>query len=248
MSSNSPPSNNIIPSMRRSLFSHTNSIPFPSFPHEPDLCSCGDCATTRLSRRMDLRFSHVDIAGNNISANIRQSHHEVRTSRRSSARRSDSESRAKHHQSPLPVAPPQLRAGMAYPEIYVYPGKSHHITFPVVNYSTAYRAQNRSSWPACYLAISPQCAEPADFEAALSPPGSGLVVVARLSKTQKTSPLGKFRDAADLRKDLMQLEVWDEDAIQSPPKRNQGTAVETDVSDGTEAGTPKNKKRSENPV
>ncbi|KAI2784142.1 hypothetical protein F4815DRAFT_456970 [Daldinia loculata] len=248
MSNNSHLGNNTTPSMRQSLFSpHVTPIPFSPFPHEPQLCSCDPCVTLRLSRRMDLRYSHSEVAGGNVAANIRQERHEIRTSRRSSTRRSDSESRTTPQLPPLAM-PPHLHPGMAYPEIYVYPGKSHHITFPVVNYSTAYQAQNRSSGPGCYLAISPQCAKSADFEAALTPPGSGLVVVARLSKTQRTAPLGVFRDAAELRKDSIQLEVWDEDAIKIPEKKGHGAEVETDVPDGAEAGTSKKKKKAANPV
>ncbi|KAF3070399.1 hypothetical protein GL218_00249 [Daldinia childiae] len=194
---------------------------------------------------MDLRCSHSEVAGGNVAANIRQERHEIRASR-SSSRRSDSESRMTHQLLPLAI-PPHLHPGMTYPEIYVYPGKSHHITFPVVNYSSAYQAQNRSSGPGCYLAISPQCAKPADFEAALTPPGSGLAIVARLSKTQRTAPLGVFRDAAEIRKDSIQLEIWDEDTIKVPAKGH-GAEVGTDAPDGTEAGTSKKKKRAANPV
>ncbi|KAI1800735.1 hypothetical protein F4811DRAFT_495308 [Daldinia bambusicola] len=244
-----PGTDSATPSMRQSLFSpYTTPIPFAPFPHEPQLCSCDQCVATRLYRRMDLRSSPLEVPGSNAAPNIRLDRQEIKTSRRSSVRRSDSDFQPRHHNSPPLVVPlPQHHhhPEMAYPEIYIYPKKSH-ITFPVVNYSAASRAQNRSSCPVCYLAISPEFAEPTDFEEALSPPGSGLAVVARLSKTQKTAPLRMFRDAAELRKESIQLEVWDESAIKVPGK-DYGIDTETDVPNSTEAESSK-KKRIGNPV
>ncbi|KAI1480796.1 hypothetical protein F4774DRAFT_71406 [Daldinia eschscholtzii] len=251
MLNNSPlRSNNTTPSVKQPLFSpYATPRSFAPFSHEPQLCPCDQCVSTRLSQRMermDLRSSHLEVAGDKAAANIQQEHHGIRPSRRNSIRRSESGSQPRYHQTPPPVVPPPYHPEMAYPEIYIYPKKSH-ITFPVVNYSAACRVQNRSSWPVCYLAISPKFAEPTDFEEALSPPGSGLAVVARLSKTQKTAPLRMFRDAAELRKESIQLEVWDENAIRVPGKRDHGTDIETGVPNGAEAESSK-KKRTGNPV
>ncbi|KAI1471044.1 uncharacterized protein F4812DRAFT_164547 [Daldinia caldariorum] len=248
MPNNSSPENSsTTPPTRHSLFPlYTTPTPFAPFSHEPQLCSCDQCVATRLYQRVNLRSSPLEVPGSNATPNIRLDHQEMKTSRRSSIRRSDLDFQPRYHQSPPLVVPPPHHTEMAYPEIYIYPKKSH-ITFPVVNYSSASRVQNRSSWPVCYLAISPKFAEPADFEEALSPPGSGLAVVARLSKTQKTAPLRMFRDASELRKESIQLEVWDESAIKVPGKKDYGTDIETDIPNSTEAESSK-KKRAGNPV
>ncbi|KAI2610806.1 uncharacterized protein GGS25DRAFT_519103 [Hypoxylon fragiforme] len=117
--------------------------------------------------------------------------------------------------SPTQVPAPQPRyAEMLYPEIYIYPLSAPHITFPVVNYSvlTSHRPHQPPPRPArrptCYLAICPPCTRPADIAAALTPPGSGCVVVARLSKTKTTAPLSAFGGVEELRREAIQLEVW----------------------------------------
>ncbi|KAI2632637.1 hypothetical protein GGS26DRAFT_591077 [Hypomontagnella submonticulosa] len=97
-----------------------------------------------------------------------------------------------------------------FPEVHVYPSSLRHIHFPVVNYTSAERVKDKTSWPKCYMAIALPSSKMSDFAAALAPPGSGHVVVARVHKTKITEPLTNFRTADKLFKESIQLEVWDE--------------------------------------
>ncbi|KAI1456498.1 hypothetical protein F4805DRAFT_475839 [Annulohypoxylon moriforme] len=177
---------------------HERFTPFlPNFTprtmHEPEICPCYHCTWLRLPWRMDATTPPPQFT---TEKDIAQGLHRQRPD-------------AKAERTPVTVSPfPDQDT--AYPEVYVYPSASHHITFPVVDYTTKRRSHGTSAWPACYLAISPQCAKPADFEAVLSPPGSGTIMAARLLHTKKTMPLSAFKDAEELRKSSIQLEVWDE--------------------------------------
>ncbi|KAI1106416.1 hypothetical protein F4804DRAFT_330403 [Jackrogersella minutella] len=215
----------------------------PRILHEPQICPCDQCVFMRLSRRMGATPSLEPSASENDE--VKNTHHErpkPRASKNNGTRRPDTESQKRTQQaggSPLAVSTlphPEI----AYPEVYIYPGTSHHLTFPVVNYSAKQRAQTSSPWPVCYMAISPQCAKPADFEAVLSPLGSGLITVARLSTTKKTAPLAEFRDAEELRGLSIQLEVWDEDAAKTPAKDGDGVDV---VHESNKAGASTLKKK-----
>ncbi|KAI0885100.1 uncharacterized protein GGS22DRAFT_188388 [Annulohypoxylon maeteangense] len=164
----------------------------PRIVHEPHVCPCDQCVWMRLARRMDTT-PPLDLSTERDIAE--HTHNQC------------ADARVQH--TPVTVSP-FPRQDMAYPEVYVYPSTSHHITFPVVNYTSKQRAQGTSPWPSCYIAISPQCAKPVDFQAALSPPGSGCITVARLVKTKKTASLSTFKDAEELRNNSIQLEVWDD--------------------------------------
>lgn len=116
---------------------------------------------------------------------------------------------------PSHATPKHPQLATTYPAIYIYPNSSHHITFPLVNHTAAERAKHaNSSRPACYVAIAPHSAKPVDFEESLAPKDSGLVVVARLSKSQKTAPLTSFKDIDKLREVSIQLEIWDKDELE----------------------------------
>ncbi|KAI2465633.1 hypothetical protein F4781DRAFT_19930 [Annulohypoxylon bovei var. microspora] len=185
--------------------------PTPRVTHESNVCPCDQCVWMRLSRRMDA----TPPPELGVERDVAENFHYERP-----------DARIKHTPVAVSTGP---HPEMTYPEVYVYPSTSHHITFPVVNYTAKQRAQSASPWPACYLAISPPCAKPADFEAALSPRGSGLITVARLSKTKKTAPLNTFRDVEELRKNSIQLEVWDEHAA----KVSTGDRHSTDAEEGS---------------
>ncbi|KAI1389179.1 uncharacterized protein F4822DRAFT_429792 [Hypoxylon trugodes] len=140
-------------------------------------------------------------------------------------------------------------ASMDYPDVYVYPKSVRHITFPVVDYSAGRQkrsppdqqagSSSSASRPSCYIAISPDCARPTDFEAALCPKGSSLIVVARLWRTQRTERLSMFDDVDDLREASIQLEVWDEDATKDYTNGNDTR----NTSNGSKNGASKNKNK-----
>ncbi|KAI0133361.1 hypothetical protein F4776DRAFT_625273 [Hypoxylon sp. NC0597] len=160
----------------------------------------------------------------------------------------ESQNRPRRLDSHLPGVTTVPRPEMAYPEVYIYPNTSHHITFPIVDYSSRRRDEKEARWPACYLAISPPCSKPADFEAALCPPGSKLIVVARLSKTKKTAPLSSFKNINELRRDSVQLEVWDEGAAKDV-KNGHGSETKAGVgnrSNGAKVGFAKQTKKGMN--
>ncbi|KAI1758851.1 hypothetical protein GGR53DRAFT_471934 [Hypoxylon sp. FL1150] len=109
------------------------------------------------------------------------------------------------------AAPGDPHLAATYPAIYIYPNSSHHITFPLVNHAAAERAKHTSLGPVCYVAIAPHSAKPVDFELSLAPRDSGLVVLARLAKSQRTASLSSFRDIDKLREVTIQLEIWDKE-------------------------------------
>ncbi|KAI2616228.1 hypothetical protein GGR54DRAFT_641652 [Hypoxylon sp. NC1633] len=199
--------------------SYQSPNPFVSHPLN---CTCEYCAWMRPSRHyMDPRLTpEPDVVDDDT---IPQPQPKTKAAAKQAAKQiTAKQTTAKPDPSPQPTQksqrsgsatpPPYPRPGMLQTEVYVYPRTSHHLTFPVVNYSAAHREAHPSSWPTCYLAISPQCALPADFEATLAPAGSGLVAVARLSRTRMIAPFADFKSIQELRRDSIQLEVWDEPA------------------------------------
>lgn len=86
------------------------------------------------------------------------------------------------------------------------------VSFPVVDFNPKGRNAANSAWPPYYMALAPSCATPGDIEAKLAPPGSGLVVLARLPDL-KTAPLHSFRDASDIRCHSLQLEICEEASL-----------------------------------
>ncbi|KAI1409984.1 hypothetical protein F5Y13DRAFT_168715 [Hypoxylon sp. FL1857] len=222
--------------------------PSPRVLHETQNCPCDECIWARSYPNMDPRSSpELELAESDVPETPHHEPPKMRNGQKNGAKKSDTESPKKYQRpNEHPLAATTIpRPEMAYPEVYIYPSSSHHITFPVVNYSSRQRVDKQAPWPACYLAISPQCAKPADFEAALCPRGSGLMVVARLSKTQKTAPLSSFRDAGELRRDSIQLEVWDVDTTKTHAKNDHGSETEAGIgssSNGAEIGAAKKKK------
>ncbi|KAI0834225.1 hypothetical protein F5Y06DRAFT_173339 [Hypoxylon sp. FL0890] len=215
----------------------------PRIVDETQQCTCEECVFARLYQRMDINSSHEP-----ESAKSDPRHHlsKMRDGQKNSPKKSYTEPQKKHQR---PDAHPLAATTMAYPEVYIYPGTSHHITFPVVDYSTRQRVEKQGPWPACFLAISPECSKPADFEATLCPQGSKLIVVARLSRTKKTAPLSAFKDADELRRDSIQLEIWDEDAAKPNTKNGHGSEAKADVRDGingAEIGIAKKEKKGRN--
>ncbi|KAI1214361.1 uncharacterized protein F4807DRAFT_456001 [Annulohypoxylon truncatum] len=183
---NFPPDPNSAPEAVHQSFTPYSSPPLltPRVIHEPHACPCDQCVWMRLSRRI----------GATPPLEFNTEHATAETM---------------HSERPQIIVSPSPNPQLG-PNIYVYPNSSHHLTLPVVNYTAKQRAERTVPWPACSMAIYPPCAQPADFEAALSPPGSGFITVARLSKTKKTAPLSTFKDVEDLRKQSIQLEVWDQ--------------------------------------
>ncbi|KAI1135805.1 hypothetical protein F5Y05DRAFT_161397 [Hypoxylon sp. FL0543] len=106
----------------------------------------------------------------------------------------------------------ELELKMSHPKVYVYNRTTSSINFPVVDYSGKQRTEKQAFWPECYMAVCPKSAKLTDFAAALCPPGSKLVAVARLSQTKKTAPFSAFKDAEELCRNSIQLEIWDEGA------------------------------------
>ncbi|XXG96365.1 phosphate transporter (Pho88) [Hypoxylon texense] len=130
-----------------------------------------------------------------------------------------------HQFSPYPApiaASRDPHLATASRQVYIYPSSSRHITFPLVIYTAAERANQSGTWPACHVAIAPHNAKPIDVEESLAPKGSQLVVVARLSKSKKTAPLSNFEDIDELREALIQLEIWDKPEPEKPAKNGNG--------------------------
>ncbi|OTA96649.1 hypothetical protein M434DRAFT_372931 [Hypoxylon sp. CO27-5] len=209
----------------------------PRIPNEARHCQCDECEWARsYQQRMNLRSSsEPDLIKSSFVESPQRELPRMRNGQNNGARNTETKPRNRRREvdaHPLAVTTTP-RPEMAYPEVYIYPSTSHHITFPVVDYSSRQRTEKHAPWPACYLAISPPCSKPADFEAALCPQGSKLIAVARLSKTKKTAYLSAFKDAEELRRESIQLEVWDEDAAKDAKNGLGGEA---------EAGSAKKKK------
>ena len=115
-----------------------------------------------------------------------------------------SSTRCEAHKATTPAGyPPQ-----PVPDVYIFPKSMMQVSFPVVDYSPEGRASG-SAWPRCYMAFTSGCAKPEDIVATLAPPGSGLTVMARLTDLA-TSALNGFRDASDILRNSLQLEVCEE--------------------------------------
>ncbi|KAI1396677.1 hypothetical protein F4819DRAFT_491284 [Hypoxylon fuscum] len=201
--------------------------------HNPHICSCDNCAWMKTYQITSSRSPSLSPEAAEDDWGENRNTQPKPPKPQQNAKKNGNAAKVQKHQQQQqqqPNGPPFAAAAaaaaasahphpaMAYPEIYVYPHASHHLTFPVVDYTAAQRRaqQHPSSWPACYLAIAPHCARPADVEASLAPRGSRLVAVARLAKSKKTAPLARFQDIDDLREAAVQLEVWDEDAAKVP--------------------------------
>ncbi|KAI1374787.1 hypothetical protein F4677DRAFT_156089 [Hypoxylon crocopeplum] len=183
--------------------------PFTTVP--ADHCLCEHCASKNTRHNMDPSTTQAPEATEGDIMNASKERLKLRLTKKPGVHWDTEPPNPQRRNANLPSVPGHPRPVIVHPEIYIYPNSAPHIVFPVVNYSAAERNRNPSAWPTCYLAISPQNAKPADFEAALSPKGSKLMSVARLLKTRMTAPISSFRDAQDLRKDSIQLEVWDVD-------------------------------------
>ncbi|KAI1087854.1 hypothetical protein F5B19DRAFT_473916 [Rostrohypoxylon terebratum] len=197
MSVDLPPHPNAAPGAVRQRFT-----PYFSSPdltqrgtHEPHICSCDQCICTRLSRRLDASLP--------LDPNA-----ERRAAENAHRERSAQQSPVIILSPPRSAEPPGTQEEME--NVYIYPQTSHHFVIPVVDYTAKKRAESPSRLPACATATAPHIATLLDFETALSPPGSGFITVARLSKTKKTVPLGSFKNVEDLTRKSIQLEIWDE--------------------------------------
>ncbi|KAI0598671.1 hypothetical protein F4775DRAFT_553837 [Biscogniauxia sp. FL1348] len=126
--------------------------------------------------------------------------------------------KSQRRSSETPAASPATPPLVAH-EVYVYPWSVSHISFPIVDYSKGRRAHHSSLWPACYMAIAPNCATCQDVEAVLAPDTSNLVVIARTSPRGEGRPLRSFRDIIELRSQAFQLEIWDEEEEASAPSK-----------------------------
>ena len=90
-------------------------------------------------------------------------------------------------------------------DVYIFPKSMMQVSFPIVDYSLERRVPG-AAWPSYYMAITANCATPEDIVARLAPPGSGLTVVARLPDYNSSS-LDYFRNASDIRRNSLQLEI-----------------------------------------
>ncbi|KAI4859864.1 hypothetical protein F4820DRAFT_453459 [Hypoxylon rubiginosum] len=106
-------------------------------------------------------------------------------------------------------------------QIYIYPNV-RHITFPLVYYTAAERTKDATSWPACYVAMAPHTAKPADFEESLAPKDSQLEILARLVNSHRTTPLSSFKDIDEMREASIQLEIWDKLEPEESAKNGNG--------------------------
>ncbi|OTA99871.1 hypothetical protein M426DRAFT_247561 [Hypoxylon sp. CI-4A] len=202
----------------------------PRVKHEQALCNCDHCSYKRLSLRFGTNARFLPTPEDSDDAEHLYQHVLSKPTGKNKGRaRANSQANPTTKKTELEYLKKQQRRAssnpvtvsncshphqaMAYPEIYVHPSTTEHVTLPVVNYSTALHTQHPQAWPVLSLAVAPQCSKPQDFEAALCPEGAGLVAVARVAKTKKTMPLSAFRDLDELRRDLIQLEVWDEGAV-----------------------------------
>ncbi|KAI5928196.1 hypothetical protein F4810DRAFT_647432 [Camillea tinctor] len=124
-----------------------------------------------------------------------------------------------HHRSSGTTATVYTPESVTAEQIYVYPWSVPHISFPIVDHTKERRAHHSSSWPACYMALAPNCATCHDIEAVLAPAASNLVVIARTTPRSEGRRLSSFKDLMELREECFQLEIWDEEKEASGPKK-----------------------------
>ncbi|KAI0901175.1 hypothetical protein F4806DRAFT_492063 [Annulohypoxylon nitens] len=197
MSVDFPPHQNAAPAAVRQRFTPRFSSPdlSPRGTHEPHICSCDQCVCTRLSRRLDASLPLEPNTERHMAESVHREH-------------SNQQSPVITSSPPYSTEPSSTQEEME--NVYIYPQASHHFVIPVVNYTAKKRAEGFARLPACATATAPHIATLADFETVLSPPGSGFIAVARLTKTKKTVPLSSFKNVEDLMKKSIQLEIWDE--------------------------------------
>ncbi|KAI1488928.1 hypothetical protein F5X96DRAFT_45718 [Biscogniauxia mediterranea] len=161
----------------------------------------------------DTRSPSFDAAG------TAEEPHSRKKPKKPSSKKSGTKSQHRSPEVPAVVSP--ATPPLAAHEVYVYPWSVSHISFPIVDYSKGRRAHHSSLWPACYMAIAPNCATCQDVEAVLAPDASDLVVIARTSPRGEGRPLRSFRDIIELRSQAFQLEIWDEEEEEAsgPSKR-----------------------------
>ncbi|KAI0007504.1 hypothetical protein F4779DRAFT_499929 [Xylariaceae sp. FL0662B] len=208
---------------RSPLLQHPPASYVPQGRRDIPCCPCALCQWTRQWQELNARPFQSDAPEVGISGSPPPKSAKAPTNKSSRAK-PDSESQKPQFSIPMPVPTYQRpHSGILYPDICVYPNSAVHLSFPVVNYSAAMRAQYDSPRPICYMAIAPSCAEPQDFEAAMAPPGSGLILLTRLLKNKQTARLSEFWTASELRDASLQLEVWDEVPRTAYAQKGSGT-------------------------
>ncbi|KAK9414551.1 hypothetical protein SUNI508_11124 [Seiridium unicorne] len=151
-----------------------------------------------------------------------------------------------HPDSAFDAVPLQLHpAFTSYPQIYVYPRSTTHVSFPVVDYSSSHW-ESETPWPHCYMAIAPRSATVLDLKATLTPKGSDTQLTARSLDDGNSIDLASFYDITDLRCKIIQLEVRDTHTKEkSPAEGSAEGSAEKPAKKKTDKGKGKEELRSE---
>ncbi|ORY56853.1 uncharacterized protein BCR38DRAFT_490301 [Pseudomassariella vexata] len=201
--------------------------PRPSGPqrHNLEECPCAACAHFRGWKQLNTSPEHrADEDGNDRfppsprppSSNITGTRPNISPPRRApNAFMKDT--------TPAQVQPSFMSpaAGTAYPQVYVCPRSSPHLSFPVLDYSRTHGDPSSTPWPHLYVAIVPEnAATLVDLVATLAPKGSGVELSARAMGSGELVEITRFGDGlAELRDRIIQLEVWDEEAMREEKTR-----------------------------